>query len=308
MKRAKGISIIAIVLLISQLFTSTLGLLVAAQQDQTTQVDPAKIFVEGSVNDENSITWSIVVNDERSEMAEATTAITFDDGQTHRTITDLDEVNIEKNTQGYQLSTPAGKESHTITLTTDITNDEQTNFQLSAETISEGEVFKAEEIIEIPNKADETEQEANTEEDEKDEETGEEVTEEEESGDEANQTEQGDSEETGNGEEQTMEEEIGTKSQSVFSKTANPFAIPGVMSGDEWPEPGSLNLEKEATATDNFAEWEVELNVEGKNLKTSSDIVLVFDRSNSMYGSRATKAKAAAKEFVNNLLVDEHST
>src|SRR5690625_247213 len=312
MKRAKGISIIAIVLLISQLFTSTLGLLVAAQQEQTNQVDPAKISVEGSVNDENSITWSIVVNDERSEMAEATTAITFDDGQTHRTITDLDEVNIKKNTQGYQLSTPAGKESHTITLTTDITNDEQTNFQLSAETTSEGEVFKAEEIIKIPNEevdeADETEEEANTEGDEKDEETGEEVTEEEESGDEANQSEQGDSEETGNGEEQIKEEEIGTKSQSVFSKTAKPFAIPGVMSSEDWPAPGSLNLDKKATETGDFAEWEVELNVEGKNLKTSSDIVLVFDRSNSMYGSRAIKAKTAAKEFVNNLLVDEHST
>src|SRR5699024_1312745 len=81
-----------------------------------------------------------------------------------------------------------------------------------------------------------------------------------------------------------------------------------VASGDEWPLPGSIKVDKTAKATDHFAEWEVELEVEGKNLQSSSDVVLVFDRSNSMYGSRARKAKSAAKEFVNNLLVDEHST
>src|SRR5699024_8451288 len=60
--------------------------------------------------------------------------------------------------------------------------------------------------------------------------------------------------------------------------------------------------------TGSFAEWEVALNVQGKNLKTSSDIVLVFDRSNSMYASRLAKAKAAAKQFVDNLLIDDQST
>src|SRR5690625_4009881 len=110
------------------------------------------------------------------------------------------------------------------------------------------------------------------------------------------------------GNEPEDEEEIGEPSQSVFSKTKKPNALPGIASGENWPDPGSLKLEKEAEATDKFAEWEVELQVQGKNVKTSSDIVIVFDRSNSMYGSRARKAKDAAKEFVNNLLVDEQST
>src|SRR5690625_332298 len=110
------------------------------------------------------------------------------------------------------------------------------------------------------------------------------------------------------GNEPEDEEEIGEPSQSVFSKTKKPNALPGIASGENWPDPGSLKLEKEAEATDKFAEWEVELQVQGKNVKTRSDIVIVFDRSNSMYGSRARTAKDAAKEFVNNLLGDEEST
>lgn len=75
-----------------------------------------------------------------------------------------------------------------------------------------------------------------------------------------------------------------------------------------WPEPGSLKLNKEATATDEYAEWEVELTVEGKDLKRSSDIVLVFDRSNSMVPSRLKKAKLAANQFVDQLLVENATT
>lgn len=109
--------------------------------------------------------------------------------------------------------------------------------------------------------------------------------------------------EGGQKEEETIQEMI-----SSFTKTTKPQAISGKKSGDVWPDPGSLKLDKQARETNRFAEWDVELRVQGKNLKTSSDIVLVFDRSNSMYGSRTMKAKAAAKEFVNNLLIDEHST
>src|SRR5690625_2886871 len=110
------------------------------------------------------------------------------------------------------------------------------------------------------------------------------------------------------GNEPEDEEEIREPSQSVFSKTKKPNALTGIASGENWPDPGSLKVEKEAEATDKFAEWEVELQVQGKNVKTRSDIVIVFDRSNSMYGSRARKAKDAAKAFVNNLLVDYQST
>src|SRR5699024_8862975 len=40
----------------------------------------------------------------------------------------------------------------------------------------------------------------------------------------------------------------------------------------------------------------------------SSDIVLVFDRSNSMYESRLAKAKNAAETFVDQLLTEDATT
>src|SRR5699024_9180876 len=70
----------------------------------------------------------------------------------------------------------------------------------------------------------------------------------------------------------------------------------------DWPTPGSIRLDKKATSTGKYAEWEVNLTVEGKNVSSTSDIIIVFDRSNSMYGTRATKAKDAASDFVNTLL------
>ncbi len=77
-----------------------------------------------------------------------------------------------------------------------------------------------------------------------------------------------------------------------------------MMSTDfEWGEPGSLNLSKEATPTGEYAEWEVELNIDGINARSSADIVLVMDQSGSMAsGQRLPKMKEAASEFVNALL------
>lgn len=75
----------------------------------------------------------------------------------------------------------------------------------------------------------------------------------------------------------------------------------------DWPNPGSIRLDKKATSTGKYAEWEVNLTVEGKNVSSTSDIIIVFDRSNSMYGTRATKAKNAARDFVNTLLSNPNS-
>ncbi len=75
-----------------------------------------------------------------------------------------------------------------------------------------------------------------------------------------------------------------------------------------WPNPGSLKLLKEAKSTDEYGEWEIELTAQGKNLKQKSDVVLLFDRSNTMYGSRVHKAKQAAQQFVENLLTEDATT
>lgn len=77
-----------------------------------------------------------------------------------------------------------------------------------------------------------------------------------------------------------------------------------------WPKEGSINLEKDAQAVageDNL--WEVTLGIQGKNYKTTSDVVLVIDNSNSMYeAGRMDKTKVAAKAFVKELLTEGSTT
>nr|WP_268238213.1 S-layer homology domain-containing protein [Paenibacillus aceti] len=73
-----------------------------------------------------------------------------------------------------------------------------------------------------------------------------------------------------------------------------------------WPNPGSIKLNKTAEPTGNFGEWKVTLTLEGKQLKTTTDIVLVIDKSGSMNtGTRLTKAKEAAKSFADSLLTSD---
>lgn len=78
-----------------------------------------------------------------------------------------------------------------------------------------------------------------------------------------------------------------------------------------WPSPGAVTLHgKDATATSNVGEWEIELSVEAKDIDTTktTDIVLLLDRSRSMQGNRLAKAKQAATQFVNELLVEDSQT
>lgn len=79
-----------------------------------------------------------------------------------------------------------------------------------------------------------------------------------------------------------------------------------------WPEEGSIHLEKSAEKA-NIAgfndAWEITLKISGKNYKTTSDVVLVIDNSNSMYDDgRMTKTKTAAIAFANELLTEGSST
>lgn len=77
-----------------------------------------------------------------------------------------------------------------------------------------------------------------------------------------------------------------------------------------WPEEGSINLEKDAKAVEGKVNlWEVTLGIQGKNYKTTSDVVLVIDNSNSMYeDGRMDKTKVAANAFVNELLKEGSTT
>ena len=73
-----------------------------------------------------------------------------------------------------------------------------------------------------------------------------------------------------------------------------------------WPQPGSLNINKTGEPVPGTGnQWEITLELEGKNLKKTTDIVLIIDRSGSMKGDKMTNAKAAAEAFVNTLLNDQ---
>lgn len=76
-----------------------------------------------------------------------------------------------------------------------------------------------------------------------------------------------------------------------------------------WPAQGSIKLDKDAAAvegTENL--WEVTLGIQGKNFKTTSDVVLVIDCSGSMEGTKLTNTRKAAKAFGQKLLADGSST
>lgn len=103
------------------------------------------------------------------------------------------------------------------------------------------------------------------------------------------------------------------------------FAADGDSTGTgtaqpEWPAKGSINLIKDAQPVkDKDGVYEITLTIQGKNYKTTSDVVLVIDNSNSMYkegydsfyedsSCRMHATKLAAKAFAEKLLDGESET
>lgn len=98
-------------------------------------------------------------------------------------------------------------------------------------------------------------------------------------------------------------------------------ALPSFAEGEEtgggtavtqpvWPAEGSIKLDKDAKAVEGKENlWEVTLGIQGKNYKTTSDVVLVIDCSGSMKeGSKLTNTRAAAKAFGDKLLTENSTT
>lgn len=112
-------------------------------------------------------------------------------------------------------------------------------------------------------------------------------------------------------------------------------ALPSFAEGEEtgggtestqpvWPAEGSIKLDKDAKAVEGQENlWEVTLGIQGKNYKTTSDVVLVIDNSNSMYtehsnyydywyeydeSCRMYATKQAAQAFAEKLLTEDSST
>lgn len=97
-------------------------------------------------------------------------------------------------------------------------------------------------------------------------------------------------------------------------------ALPSFAEGEEtgdgtaatqpvWPAEGSIKLDKDAKAVKGHENlWEVTLGIQGKNYKTTSDVVLVIDCSGSMEGTKLTNTRKAAKAFGDKLLTENSST
>ncbi len=91
---------------------------------------------------------------------------------------------------------------------------------------------------------------------------------------------------------------------STKSAQINNLGLKSAMTSDPiWPNPGAVHIEKTAEATDVACRWKINLTVEGKNIQSTSDVVLVIDDSGSMSGTKMSSAKDAAKKFVDSLLI-----
>ena len=77
-----------------------------------------------------------------------------------------------------------------------------------------------------------------------------------------------------------------------------------------WPNEGAIKIDKDYSVPDyaKDGEYEITLEIQGKNFKTTSDVVLVIDCSGSMEGKKLTNTREAAKAFGEKLLTEDSST
>ena len=93
---------------------------------------------------------------------------------------------------------------------------------------------------------------------------------------------------------------------SMFSGIT--FADDG-SGGVPQPEvPGALILDKSVTHEPDSDLWEVTVSLNGLDRITTSDVVLVIDKSGSMQGTKLANTKIAANAFVDDLLKDDNNT
>jgi hypothetical protein len=93
-----------------------------------------------------------------------------------------------------------------------------------------------------------------------------------------------------------------SKSASLLKSAPSFLKSASVTTAPIWPNEGAVNIEKTAEATGDPERWKVNVKVEGKNIKKTTDVVLVIDDSGSMGTSKMEAAKDAAKDFVSELL------
>ena len=97
------------------------------------------------------------------------------------------------------------------------------------------------------------------------------------------------------------ERKSGASSAASSSMTTRSLLMTA-SSAPEWPEEGAVYVDKSATGTVTPGEYQIDLEVLGKNTESTSDIVLVLDDSGSMSGSKLSEMKSAANDFVDGLI------
>lgn len=102
---------------------------------------------------------------------------------------------------------------------------------------------------------------------------------------------------------------INSSSVRMAAKGVQSYAAEANAADPVWPNEGSIKLGKDAQAVEGVDNlWEVTLDIQGKNYKTTSDVVLVIDCSGSMDGTKLTNTRKAAKAFGNKLLTAGSTT
>lgn len=313
MSTFRRLSVVISILLVMQLLVPISTTFAETSEEASKEDSDGRIKVESVDQSQESIKWQVTINASETENDGISTKIRFSSGLSHGTITEVKNAKIEKNDEGYDIQTPAGNETYKFEVEAGISDPNQSAYELiTVSEYSDGEfeafgrtVPKEEPAVEESKDTDKKEEPESVKEKETDAEKEKALAEEtplENDPETSSENEESDSEEADS-------EEINGQPHPPFLTTSRPNALKGVRSGPNWPEPGSLKLTKDGTPTGKYAEWEVELTIEGKNLKTSSDIVIVFDKSGSMStGQRLSKAKAAANQFVDQLLIEGSST
>ena len=90
------------------------------------------------------------------------------------------------------------------------------------------------------------------------------------------------------------------KSGSSTLKTLGTLGLP--PTSIKWPDPGTVKIEKTASATTTLGKWKINVMVQGKNIQSNTDVVLVIDNSGSMRGAKLNSVIEAANTFVDELL------
>lgn len=313
MSTFRRLSVVISILLVMQLLVPISTTFAETSDEASKEDSDGRIKVESVDQSQESIKWQVTINASETENDGISTKIRFSSGLSHGTITEVKNAKIKKNDEGYDIQTPAGNETYKFEVEAGISDPNQSAYELTTVSeYSDGEfeafsrtVPKEEPAVEESKDTDKKEEPESVKEKETDAEKEKAQAEEtplENDSENSSENEEADSEEVDS-------EEINGQPHPPFLTTSRPNALKGVRSGPNWPEPGSLKLTKDGTPTGKYAEWEVELTIEGKNLKTSSDIVIVFDKSGSMStGQRLSKAKAAANQFVDQLLIEGSST